>query len=764
MRLKTHVWRENSHRGMVCAVGWTTGDEMVSLGDDQQMLRWNLTTSEASQVAQMKPNVYPTAMHWYPRGSQRQTPANDVFLLSCTDGKILIISSIGKVEKTIDAHKGAVFRSTWSYDGTGFVSCGEDGNVKMWSRNGMLRSVLATTGRPIYGVEWSADGSRVLYCSGELCYVKAFKTQMSAIKWKAHDGIILCVSWSSQSGLIASGSEDCRYKVWDSLGRPLFSSGPHEYPITSLAWNLDGDLFAVGSFNLIRLCDQHGWSHSLEKLQTGSLMNFAWSPDGTQIVAGCTNGLITRSHIVDRHVWWNNLEATQTKHKTITVKDVKSEVAKETLELRDRITKMSLGYEHLVVATTKQCYIYSSKNWNTPSIFELKENAVTLLLICEKFILMVDGSLILVVTFEGRIQTQIKLPGTVTSGEPITARTAGISNDAVVVRDRIDSKTIHLFETQTGKIVGSGKIVHQSEVVELRIDQCGPSMGRKIAFVDVNADLFIAIVNTFGESQRVLKIGALIHNIHFNDVNNMLIGLQDATILVWTYPSIVFADKQLLQRTSVTVDNGADVGKSPQIYNFHGNHILVRRADGALVELLLAPFFAGLVDLIGESKWDKAIKLCRLAKDDSLWALLAGFAAAEKNFYAAEIAYAEINEAEKVVFLNDLRGESNPRMKNAQMVAFSGKIQDYESALTRSGDSFRAIMTAISIFQWDRALDLALKEKSFLDIVIGYRQRYLKEMGLKETDKRFIAHISDVEIDWNHIREKIAEESAKERR
>ena len=54
-------------------------------------------------------------------------------------------------------------------------------------------------------------------------------------------------------------------QVWDTCGRPLFSSGSHGYPITSLAWNRDGDLFAVGSYNLLRLCDKAGVSLHLKK-------------------------------------------------------------------------------------------------------------------------------------------------------------------------------------------------------------------------------------------------------------------------------------------------------------------------------------------------------------------------------------------------------------------------------------------------------------------------------------------------------------------
>lgn len=55
--------------------------------------------------------------------------------------------------------------------------------------------------------------------------------------------------------LIVSGGEDCRYRVWDSQGRQLFSSVLHDSPISSIAWSPNGDLFAVGAYNTIRLCD-----------------------------------------------------------------------------------------------------------------------------------------------------------------------------------------------------------------------------------------------------------------------------------------------------------------------------------------------------------------------------------------------------------------------------------------------------------------------------------------------------------------------------
>ena len=76
------------------------------------------------------------------------------------------------------------------------------------------------------------------------------------LQWKAHEGLILKVDWNIVNNTIISGGEDCKYKVWDVYGRPLFSSMSHDYPITSLAWAPDGSTFAVGSYNTLRLCDK----------------------------------------------------------------------------------------------------------------------------------------------------------------------------------------------------------------------------------------------------------------------------------------------------------------------------------------------------------------------------------------------------------------------------------------------------------------------------------------------------------------------------
>lgn len=48
------------------------------------------------------------------------------------------------------------------------------------------------------------------------------------------------------------------------------------------------------------------------------------------------------------------------------------------------------------------------------------------------------------------------------------------------------------------------------------------------------------------------------------------------------------------------------------------------------------------------------------------------------------------------------------------------------------------------LFRWSRALDLAVKHKTHVDTVLGYRGKYLARVGKKETDKRFMQLASQV--------------------
>jgi hypothetical protein len=60
-----------------------------------------------------------------------------------------------------------------------------------------------------------------------------------------------------------------------------------------------------------------------------------------------------------RMLAWKNFEIVVSGPKTISVRNVLND-AREKLEFRDRIIKLSMGFSQMVVATSLQCYVYQS--------------------------------------------------------------------------------------------------------------------------------------------------------------------------------------------------------------------------------------------------------------------------------------------------------------------------------------------------------------------------------------------------------------------
>ncbi|KAI8620753.1 WD40-repeat-containing domain protein [Chytriomyces sp. MP71] len=778
MRLKTHHDAQPRHSDIVSCVGWTGNNELFSCGDDQRMQRWN---GDGDYIGQAScaifdgsnpkssiagnlnaPPVFITDIHWFPMAPGKgQNTVSEMYAAAGTDGKLYLCSKAGRIEKVVEGHKGAVLAVKWNYDGTALVTAGEDGHLKIWSRTGMLRSGLVSTGYPIYSVAWSPDNDSLLYTNGRNLVIKPIQPASKPLLWKAHDGVILKVDWNMATNLIVSGSEDCRYKVWDAYGRQVYSSTPHDHPITSLAWSPAGDMFAVGLFNTLRVCDKLGWSYAVEKPECGSIFNIAWTPDGTQVACAGGNGAVVFGHVIDRRLEWKNYEVTLIDDRKIKVHEV-IHGAIESLEFRDRVVKVSLCFGHLIVATYAQCYIYSDKNWNTPVIIDMSNNGrVICIKQCPDFFLIVDNATgIQVFSYEGRLICSPKYPGL--RPEFITSPSITLSNDTLAIKDRADEKLIYIFEVSTGRLIGDGSPFKlQTEAIEIALNQIiGPGGCRQLAIVDKNREMFLTPVL----KPEIKKIGTMVDTFSWNDEADMIAAIVDWKFMVWYYPNVVFIDSDIESMTRFERDGSSVFGKNAQFTGFNGTQCNLRRADGALVSATnISPLPALLQEIVKKKQWEEAIRLCRFAKMKELWACLAAMSVSGQDLNTAELSYAAIEQAQKVQYICYIRDIPSQEGRAAELALIRKQAREAEAILLSAGLIYRAIMLNINLFRWERALELAVKHKTHVDTALYFREKYLRQINRKEFIKGYIQYTQGVTLDWDKIKAKMETEDSNEK-
>lgn len=561
------------------------------------------------------------------------------------------MSKSGREEKKINAHEGAVILVRWSHDGTALLSAGEDGDVKIWSKSGNLRSCLLSLEQSVYCACWGPDDDQIVVGNGKTLMIKTVSANKKNLQWNAHDGIVLCVDWNVANGNIVSGGEDCTYKVWDAFGRQLYSSRPMEHVVTSIAWSPNGESFAVGSYNLVRLCDKVGWTHCRERMKSGSIMSIAWTSDGTQFACAGGNGSVVFAQVVDRKFEWKNCEVTLIAPRKLRVQDVAAESSEDIELSRDRIVEVGLGFDYLIVTTTSQCYIYALQNLNTPIIFEIRAPP-HFIHICRRHFLTLDQiNGIQIISFEGRVLSSPKFQGL--RPEFLTRDMVSLAPDTVVVVDSVDPKSIQVLDASSGRHIG--KLLHNvCEVASVYLNQLnnGPQE-RILVYADKNRDLFVTALYAGPAAQGGIlspplhKLNAHVESFTFNDDTNALVGIADGRMIFWYHPEVAFADKDLLPLVTTSFDAG-EYGRSAQILAFTGNRVSLRKIDGSIVYTGSAIDVPLLDDLCRSSKWEEATRLCRHQKSRFLWASLASMAIAKKQLESAEIALAELNEVSKV--------------------------------------------------------------------------------------------------------------------
>ena len=775
MRFVVTSGRSGVHTSGVTGVAWTSETGVVSVSDDQTLRMWN-GEGEPLEATLGLDGFYATSLCLAPgggkgaeSGSSAKGGGSRSGAVGSSDGSLRLFSSLPKWETVVEeAHEGAVLGVAYTADGGSLASCGEDGALKVWSRTGVLRSVLLTQPRPVYALAWgvcppgaedssssSSSGSgggggapAVAVTAGSAVIVKPIDPSRKMEKWKAHDGLVLALDWCRGNGLLVTGGEDGVYKVWDAFGRPLYAGSGWENAITSIAWAPDGSLFAVGSYETLALADASGWTHSLDAVRhAGSIQALEWSSDSSHVVGAGAGGEVVFGYVSGRHVAWRNFDVTLVEPTLVRVVDVANEFEDE-LSFRDRVVKLSLAGDHLVAATTHQIHIYATDAWSTPVITDVRTRIDAILQTSKYFGLLDTSSGLTILSYDGRVVSSPRLR--LGSGDILSPDAVSLSPDTVAVVDPSNGAKVLLFDTGSGRALDE-VIVSSRPIAKVALSQTGSPSERKVVFVDTAGELWIASV----VAPEPVRLATMVSAVAWSETGDMLVAYSDSSLVTWYYPAVAFLASSLVDATKTAdASLASTLGRSPEILSFVDTHVTLRTDGGALAHATISPYPQMLAQYAASRDWKDAVNLCRFVNSELEWAVLAALAVAAKELGPAEIAFAQINQVDKLEHISRIAAIPSPDRRLAELALFCGKPDEAEAALLKANLVYWAVDLNIRLFKWSRALDIAQRHDPSLEpIVCTHRSDYLEDFDRAESDEAFLAAQARVDIDIDRIRE-----------
>jgi len=176
-----------------------------------------------------------------------------------------------------------------------------------------------------------------------------------------HDGPILDITFSPDSKLLASASQDTDVILWStSSGKMVKMLGGHKRSVVATAFSLDGDILASASRDqTVKLWDtQSGNSFRTLKGQFGEMTAVAFSPDGKLLAAASSDRTVRL---------WNIQAATKSNRRlpkswTLGTREVEVTLEREVHGTEPDVVALVFSYDSQLLISKSLPYITELRN------------------------------------------------------------------------------------------------------------------------------------------------------------------------------------------------------------------------------------------------------------------------------------------------------------------------------------------------------------------------------------------------------------------
>jgi WD40 repeat protein len=267
------------------------GTHVASASSDGTVRLWRFDGPKTDEAAKLDAN---------PKGAGCVAYSKDGTALAagCADGSIVLWNVTGgraTPRAAFEAHGGAsVSAVAFSPKGESLLSSGTDGLVRQWNiatkKPAKIGEYRGHAGA-VSGVAWTSDSGSIATSSQDWT-VRIWDpvTKRERVPIDGHLSRANAVAFSPDAATLTSGGEDTFIKFWS-----VNADTPKEraaikgagYSIQSMAYAPDGKALAIGESGLVDLCNVTGPKPQITgqmKDLPGYIYNLAYAPDGNHLL------------------------------------------------------------------------------------------------------------------------------------------------------------------------------------------------------------------------------------------------------------------------------------------------------------------------------------------------------------------------------------------------------------------------------------------------------------------------------------------------
>ncbi|PKI41252.1 hypothetical protein CRG98_038364 [Punica granatum] len=305
------------HTSEVCACAWSpTGSLLASGSGDSTARLWTIADGASRSSAQNGPLNVLVLKHVKGRTNEKSKDVttldwNGEGTLLATgsyDGQARIWSTNGELKTTLSKHKGPIFSLKWNKKGDYLLTGSCDRTAIVWDVKAeeWKQQFEFHTG-PTLDVDWRNNVSFATSSTDNMIYVCKIGETRPVKTFAGHQGEVNCVKWDPTGSLLASCSDDITAKIWSMKhDKYLHDLKEHSKEIYTLRWSPTGPgtnnpnqqlVLASASFDsTVKL-----WDVELGKLiyslngHRGPVYSVAFSPNGEYLASGSLDNSV--------HIW-----------------------------------------------------------------------------------------------------------------------------------------------------------------------------------------------------------------------------------------------------------------------------------------------------------------------------------------------------------------------------------------------------------------------------------------------------------------------------